>query len=72
MPAEYSARVLWEKSAADTRNPGTEEHAIATVKHYRSLVPLAQEARKPIFKLAPADGAHRQPRDGRARRVWRL
>ena len=30
---------------------------IATVKHYRSLVPLAQEARKPIFALAPADGA---------------
>ena len=57
MPAEYSARVLWEKSAADTRDPGAADHAIATVKHYRSLVPLAQEARKPIFKLAPADGA---------------
>ena len=27
------------------------------VKHYRSLVPMAQEARKPIFHLTPADGA---------------
>ena len=30
---------------------------LATVKHYRSLVPMAQEARKPIFHLTPADGA---------------
>ena len=29
----------------------------ATVKHYRSLVPMAQEARKPMFHLTPADGA---------------
>jgi hypothetical protein len=27
------------------------------MKHYRSLVPLAQEARKPIFHLTVADGA---------------
>ncbi|MFZ0135334.1 MAG: hypothetical protein WAK95_22575 [Desulfobacterales bacterium] len=26
-------------------------------KHYRSLVPMAQEVRKPIFELTPADGA---------------
>ena len=26
------------------------------MKHYRSLVPLAQDVRKPIFALAPADG----------------
>ena len=32
-------------------------HALATVKHYRSLVPLAQEARKPIFQLTVAVGA---------------
>lgn len=57
IPAEYSARVLGEAPSADTRDPGAEDHAIATVKHYRSLVPLAQEARKPIFALAPADGA---------------
>ncbi len=30
---------------------------LARLKHYRSLVPLAQEARKPIFQLTSADGA---------------
>ena len=33
------------------------EHLLATIKHYRSLVPMAQEHRKPIFKLTAADGA---------------
>ena len=30
---------------------------MATLKHFRSLMPLAQEARKPMFALRPADGA---------------
>jgi cellulose biosynthesis protein BcsQ len=30
---------------------------LARVKHYRSLAPMAQEKRKPIFKLTAADGA---------------
>lgn len=30
---------------------------LATIKHYRSLIPMAQEFRKPVFKLTPADGA---------------
>jgi cellulose biosynthesis protein BcsQ len=30
---------------------------LATLKHYRSLMPLAQEARKPMFFLKAADGA---------------
>jgi cellulose biosynthesis protein BcsQ len=30
---------------------------LATIKHYRSLIPMAQEHRKPIFKLTSADGA---------------
>ena len=32
-------------------------HCLAQLKHYRSLVPMALEARKPIFHLKPADGA---------------
>lgn len=32
-------------------------HCLATLKHYRSLMPLAQEARKPMFFLKAADGA---------------
>ena len=31
--------------------------ALATLKNYRSLAPMAQEARKPMFALKPADGA---------------
>jgi hypothetical protein len=27
------------------------------IKHYRSLMPMAMEARKPMFSLTPADGA---------------
>lgn len=30
---------------------------LAALKHYRSLMPMAQEAHKPIFHLKPADGA---------------
>ena len=34
-----------------------DERCLATLKHYRSLMPLAQEVRKPMFALKPADGA---------------
>ncbi len=32
-------------------------NCISMLKHFRSLMPLAQEARKPMFFLKPADGA---------------
>ena len=32
-------------------------HCLATLEHFRRLMPLAQEARKPMFALKPADGA---------------
>jgi hypothetical protein len=32
-------------------------HCLAILKHYRSLMPMAMEARKPVFALKPADGA---------------
>lgn len=32
-------------------------HCLAMLKNYRSLMPLAQEARKPMFHLKTADGA---------------
>ena len=34
-----------------------DNHCISMLKHYRSLMPLAMEARKPMFFLKPADGA---------------
>jgi hypothetical protein len=32
-------------------------NCLALLKHYHSLIPMAIEARKPIFLLKPADGA---------------
>ena len=32
-------------------------YCLAQLKHYRSLMPLSYEARKPVFALKPADGA---------------
>ncbi len=56
IPSEYRQSVLGEAGAAliDTSE---DEHCLATLKHYRSLMPYAQEARKPMFRLTPADGA---------------
>ncbi len=34
-----------------------DKNCIAMMKHYRSLMPLAQDARKPMFHLKVADGA---------------
>lgn len=58
MPAEYAQNLLYNNAGpyADTPQNDT-ENALATMKHYRSLVPMAQEHRKPIFKLTTADGA---------------
>ena len=56
-PAEYSRSVLDQEPPPGLLDPETDDNRIATVKHYRSLVPLAQDARKPIFALSAADGA---------------
>ncbi|CAD5282362.1 MULTISPECIES: ParA family protein [unclassified Imperialibacter] len=34
-----------------------DEYCIALLKHYHSLIPMAMEARKPIFLLKPSEGA---------------
>ncbi len=58
MPEEYARNLLDDNEGPYPETPSQDEkHALATVKHYRSLVPMAQEARKPIFHLTPADGA---------------
>ncbi len=55
MPAVYHEAVLQNDTAAAT--PSQDDECLATLKHYRSLIPMGQEARKPIFHLTPADGA---------------
>ncbi|HJX26379.1 MAG TPA: AAA family ATPase [Thermoanaerobaculia bacterium] len=56
IPEVYRNAVLDEPGAI---NGGIEDdpYCLILLKHYRSLMPLAQEARKPIFHLKPADGA---------------
>lgn len=57
MPSEYAIHMLGEKRGSKRLMPEKDPNCIATIRHYRSLVPLGQDARKPIFALTPADGA---------------
>jgi chromosome partitioning protein len=50
VPSAYQEYVLDNQPALDSP-------CLAQLKHYRSLMPMAQEARKPIFLLKAADGA---------------
>ncbi|MBI5561578.1 MAG: ParA family protein [Deltaproteobacteria bacterium] len=55
MPAVYHEHLLGGRT--DARMPTEDEECLGTLKHYRSLIPMAQEARKPVFELTAADGA---------------
>lgn len=57
VPAVYASAVLNEPVEPPGVTPGDDPHCLAQLRHYRSLMPLAQEARKPMFHLTPADGA---------------
>jgi len=56
IPSEYRSSVLNEP-AAQSDDVDSDPECLATLKHYRSLMPLAMEAHKPMFFLKPADGA---------------
>jgi cellulose biosynthesis protein BcsQ len=56
IPMVYRESILNEEAAFEIRQED-DPYCIAIIKHYRSLVPIAQEHRKPIFDLTPADGA---------------
>lgn len=55
IPAVYSESVL----GAGFRlvGEGVDPNRLAMIKHFKSLMPMAQDARKPMFLLTPADGA---------------
>lgn len=56
IPTEYRESVLGEQDViAPAVN--TDPFNLALLKHYRSLMPLAMEAHKPMFFLKSADGA---------------
>lgn len=55
-PDEYRESVLNERPGG-TISASADPYCLAMLKHYRSLMPMAMEARKPVFSLKPADGA---------------
>jgi hypothetical protein len=56
IPEEYCRSVLNEQNVQNI-TPNNDPNCLETIKHYRSLIPMAQEHRKPIFQLTSADGA---------------
>jgi hypothetical protein len=56
IPGDYRAYVLLEEPPAPT-SIQDDPNNLGFVKQYRSLMQMAQEARKPMFHLKPADGA---------------
>ncbi len=56
MPTEYRSAVLDEPPHGPLRIED-DPYCLGTLKHYRSLMPMAMDARKPMFRLKPADGA---------------
>jgi cellulose biosynthesis protein BcsQ len=55
IPETYRHSVLGDRTPAPTVTQ--DDDCLARLKHYRSLAPMAQEFRKPIFHLTAADGA---------------
>lgn len=56
IPGEFRTSVLDEPEAAFYPDFANDQYCIATLKHFASLVPIAQTARKPMFELKQADG----------------
>jgi chromosome partitioning protein len=56
IPGDYRKYVLGEVGETNV-SVQNDPNKLALLRHYRSLMPLAQEARKPMFHLKPADGA---------------
>lgn len=53
IPEVFATAVLDERFDPATSG----DHRIATMPNYQSLMPLAQDARKPMFDLRAGDGA---------------
>jgi chromosome partitioning protein len=56
IPGIYQSEVL-DQPLDPERSIANDPNCLALLKHYQSLMPLAQEARKPMFYLKPGDGA---------------
>ena len=56
IPHIYNTEVI-QKQDEIGLTPSSDPNRLALLKHYQSLMPMAQESHKPIFHLKPADGA---------------
>ncbi len=56
IPSTYRRAVLGQDGEI-APTPQQDPECLAMLRHYHSLIPMGQEARKPIFALKPADGA---------------
>ncbi len=56
IPHIYNSEVLQAQDES-ILVPSSDPNRLALLKHYQSLMPMAQESHKPIFHLKPADGA---------------
>lgn len=56
IPKTYSDKVVQTTAEIPTKLID-DPNCLALLKHYQSLMPMAQEARKAMFQLKPADGA---------------
>lgn len=56
IPGVYRDAVL-DEPGTPPQSPTSDPYSLALLKHYRSLMPLAMDAHKPMFFLKPADGA---------------
>lgn len=57
IPALFRSSFHLERGKEDLLSFDNDPFCLASIKHYNSLMPMAMEARKPIFMLKPADGA---------------
>jgi cellulose biosynthesis protein BcsQ len=55
IPEVYETHVL--RTQPSGVEAETDPNKIGFIRNYQSLMPLAEDARKPVFKLTPADGA---------------
>lgn len=57
IPAVYHEAVLGEQFPTTNGSINRDGQRLASLRNFRSLMPMAQDARKPMFDLVPADGA---------------
>ncbi|MCC5847047.1 MAG: ParA family protein [Verrucomicrobia bacterium] len=57
IPSTFDSLVLENPKEDISKTYENDPNCLGMLKHYRSLMPMAMEARKPIFNLSAADGA---------------